>query len=105
MNTNFNIEARNSFNQRVDNMGVLHLIQQLDFNEHTGMFEIVYFTGWKRHLLAQDFCSGIDEGCSNLTFRQMHEAYSRIEEYSLATWKEWTSTHFFEFKMNKEKTH
>ncbi len=87
--TGFNMERSNEFNQRVDKDGCLDLIQNIDFNNQFLTFEVTYFTGWKMTFSAEQFCTGIDLMFTDLTLRQMHEAYTRIEEYSLQHWAEW----------------
>lgn len=87
--TGFNMEQANEFNQRVDKDGCLDLIQNIEFDSHVLTFEVTYFTGWKMTFSAEAFCTGIDIMYPTLTLRQMHEAYTRIEKYSLEHWKEW----------------
>ena len=85
----FNMEQANEFNQRVDKDGCLDLIQKLEFDYLTMTFEITYFTGWKMRFDADSFCTGVDIMVPTLTLRQMHEAYTRLEKYSLEHWQEW----------------
>ena len=88
---NYNIENAHAFNQRIDKDGCLDLIQKLDFHSQTMTFDVTYFTGWKMNFDADSFCTGLDMMVSDLTLKQMREAYTRIEEYSLEHWKEWIS--------------
>jgi len=92
--TGFNMEQENEFNQRVDKDGCLDLIQNLDFDPTDLTFEVTYFTGWKMRLNADSFCTGIDLMFPTLTLRQMHEAYTRIEKFSLEHWQEWFVNRF-----------
>jgi hypothetical protein len=85
----FNMEQASGFNQRVDKDGCLDLIQKLEYNSLNMTFEITYFTGWEMRFDAGSFCTGLDMMVSDLTFRQMREAYTRIEMYSLEHWQEW----------------
>lgn len=86
---NFNMENAKELNQRVDKDGCLDLIQKLEYNYLTMTFEVTYFTGWEMRFDAGSFCTGLDMMVSDLTLKQMREAYTRIETYSLEHWQEW----------------
>lgn len=88
---NYNIEQEDNFNQRVDKDGCLDLIQKLDFHYLTMTFDVRFFTGWSMKFDAESYCTGLDTMVSELTLKQMREAYTRIETFSLAHWKEWVA--------------
>lgn len=92
---NYNMEQAKEFNQRVDKDGCLNLIQGLEYDYLNMTFEVTYFTGWKMRFDASSFCTGLDMMVSSLTFNQRHEAFTRIEIYSLEHWKEWYVDKFY----------
>jgi len=91
---NYNIERADAFNQRVDKDGCLDLIQQLEYDGQMMTFDVTFFTGWSMKFDAGSFCTGLDMMVSDLTLKQMREAYTRIEEYSLTHWKGWYVNRF-----------